>query len=432
VVLDQTSFYAEAGGQIYDTGVLLGAGDMPVLEIQNVQCFAGYVLHIGRLCGPLRVGDHLTLQVDVVRRAPIMSNHTSTHVLNFALRSVLGDGVDQRGSLVDPEKLRFDFSHGRPLTLSEVEATERLCSSLIDQALPVYRAAVALALARSIRGVRAVFGETYPDPVTVVSIGRPISELIADPDNPEWYRYSIEFCGGTHLGNTKEAGSFLIASEHGIAKGIRRIVAWTGEAARKASDLGEELAARIQEQARVCRASGSALEQLQREVSALGVTIESAAISLTKRAALLASLEKLSAELAALRKDVAGTAVSHAELVAQKGLECGRRVFVEVFEVGADRRALSQAVLAIREKVPDSAVMGFSRDSSQLFVVANVSKSLSSAISAAEWAKEIAVLCKGKGGGKPEAAQASGSDLGKWDDALILASEYALQKLKIQ
>jgi len=245
IVLDRTNFYAEQGGQIYDTGVLSKDGNK--FEVENVQTYAGFVLHMGKLrSGSLKVGDTLNLQLDQGRRAPIMSNHTSTHVLNFALRSVLKNPrVDQKGSLVDAEKLRFDFAHNKAVSIEEIVEIEKVCSDIIAKNLKVFRKSVPLDIAKSINGVRAVFGETYPDPVTVVSIGKDVDELLATPTNPEWMNYSVEFCGGTHITSTNDAKHFVVITENGIAKGVRRIIAWTGDSVKIAYGHADQIRMRI-------------------------------------------------------------------------------------------------------------------------------------------------------------------------------------------
>uniref|UniRef100_A0A671SCZ4 Alanine--tRNA ligase n=1 Tax=Sinocyclocheilus anshuiensis TaxID=1608454 RepID=A0A671SCZ4_9TELE len=224
VLLDKTSFYAEQGGQSFDEGYMLREND----SAEDVR--GGYVLHIGTVYSTLKVGDRLTLHVDEARRRPIMSNHTATHILNFALRSVLGE-ADQRGSLVAPDRLRFDFTAKGAMSTDEVRRTEEIASTVIRD--PVYALDSPLAAAKAIQGLRAVFDETYPDPVRVVSIGVPVEELLADPNSPAGSLTSIEFCGGTHLQNSGHAAPFVIVSEEAIAKGIRRIVAVTGAEAQK-------------------------------------------------------------------------------------------------------------------------------------------------------------------------------------------------------
>ncbi|KAF2634937.1 alanyl-tRNA synthetase-like protein [Massarina eburnea CBS 473.64] len=246
VLLDKTNFYAEQGGQEYDTGRLLVDGEAEI-DIENVQVYAGYVLHTGYIkYGELSVGSEVIAEYDELRRHPIRNNHTGTHVLNYALREVLGNEIDQKGSLVAPEKLRFDFSYKAAVTDAELTKVENLCTDYIRQNSEVFAKDVPLATAREIRGLRAVFGETYPDPVRVVSVGVPVEDLLADVKNEQWERVSVEFCGGTHVKQTGEIKELVILEESGIAKGIRRIIAVTGQEAydvqRIASEFEEQLA----------------------------------------------------------------------------------------------------------------------------------------------------------------------------------------------
>ena len=240
LVLDQTNFYAEQGGQEYDTGKIIIDG-VAELEVQNVQMYAGYVLHTGYMkYGSLAVGDEVLCEYDELRRWPIRNNHTGTHILNFALREVLGDGVDQRGSLVGAEKLRFDFSHKSNLSDKDLENVEGICTEYIGQNCGVYAKDIPLATAREIEGVRAVFGETYPDPVRVVSVGVEVEKLLQNVKDPRWREVSVEFCGGTHVQKTGDIKDLVILEESGIAKGIRRIIAVTGEDAHAVQRVAEE------------------------------------------------------------------------------------------------------------------------------------------------------------------------------------------------
>src|SRR5688572_11102931 len=198
-----------------------------------------YVLHVGRMKhGVLRAGDAVTAAVGAGREQT-EKNHTATHLANWALREVLGDNVQQKGSLVDPEKLRFDFSHGKSLAEEELARVETLVSERIGQRLPVYAEEAPQEQALKINGLRAVFGEKYPPMVRVVSIGVPVTDLLKDPTNSKWRDYSIEFCGGTHLKNAGECEGFVITSEESVSKGIRRIVALTGRAALTAIERAE-------------------------------------------------------------------------------------------------------------------------------------------------------------------------------------------------
>ncbi|PVI03680.1 hypothetical protein DM02DRAFT_520160 [Periconia macrospinosa] len=240
VLLDRTNFYAEQGGQEYDTGRLLVDGEAEI-SIENVQVYAGYVLHTGYIkYGELSVGSEVIAEYDELRRHPIRNNHTGTHVLNYALREVLGNEIDQKGSLVAPEKLRFDFSHKAGVTDAELTKIEQICTEYIRQNSEVFAKDVPLATAREIRGLRAVFGETYPDPVRVVSVGVPVEDLLADVKNESWEKVSVEFCGGTHVKQTGEIKELVILEESGIAKGIRRIIAVTGQEAYDVQRVAEE------------------------------------------------------------------------------------------------------------------------------------------------------------------------------------------------
>ena len=263
VILSRTNFYAESGGQENDTGKIIIDG-IAELEVSDVQSFAGYILHTGTLkYGNLSVGDDVICEYDEIRRWPIRNNHSGTHLLNFALREILGAGIDQRGSLVAQEKLRFDFSHKSSVSDSELQRVEAISNDYIRQACLVYAKDVPLATAREIQGVRAVFGETYPDPVRVVSIGVEVDELLKDVKSERWNGVSIEFCksmslsnlnlvtecrhagGGTHVAKTSDIRDLVILEESGIAKGIRRIIAVTGDDAHAVQRVAEAFEERI-------------------------------------------------------------------------------------------------------------------------------------------------------------------------------------------
>lgn len=198
-----------------------------------MQVRGGYILHVGMVEGTFAVNDKVRLSIDDTRRHLIMKNHTGTHILNFALRSVLGDSVDQRGSLVAPDRLRFDFSAKGAMSPDELKQTEAICNKTIEQSLHVYAKEASLAEAKQINGLRAVFDETYPDPVRIVSIGVSIDELLTKPPHADGREYSVEFCGGTHLKTSKHVDRLVITTEEAIAKGIRRMVALTGPEAEK-------------------------------------------------------------------------------------------------------------------------------------------------------------------------------------------------------
>ena len=236
VLLDRTNFYAESGGQEADRGTLTvepesGKVDTgAAFEVDDVQVYGGYVLHVGTLkYGQLKVGDSINCSFDETRRWPLRNNHTATHILNYALKKVAGEEVDQKGSLVAQDKFRFDFSCRNALNVKQLDEIEQICSEFIIKNYPVYSREVPLAKAKAIRGLRAVFGEVYPDPVRVVSVKFPIDDLLKNPSDPAWETSSIEFCGGTHVGKTGDIRNFAILEETSIAKGIRRIIAVTGD-----------------------------------------------------------------------------------------------------------------------------------------------------------------------------------------------------------
>ena len=226
LILDKSSFYPEAGGQEADFGTIAfeGGGE---LVVSDVQSYGGYALHSGVISGgSVSPGSGVKCKVDYPRRRDVAPNHSMTHVLNAALREVLGEGCDQRGSQCNDEKLRFDFSHKSAMSPAQLRATEVYVRDAIARGLPVTSVVMPLADAKAIPGVRAMFGEVYPDPVRVVRVGDDCS---------------VEFCGGTHVSSTAEAEAFVLTEETSVAKGIRRITALTRDAATKAMEEGEML-----------------------------------------------------------------------------------------------------------------------------------------------------------------------------------------------
>ncbi|MEM1013546.1 MAG: alanine--tRNA ligase-related protein, partial [Planctomycetota bacterium] len=223
LLFNRTNHYGEQGGQVGDVGVA-SKSDV-VFEIETTQRAGGRVLHVGELTsGSLAVGDTVTLAVDN-RRSEIRRHHTVTHLLNLALRQVLGEHVAQRGSLVDDTKTRFDFSHDKAMTLAEVGEVERRVNAMIRQNLPVRADLMPLAEAKAIEGVRAVFGEKYPDPVRVVYA------TPGDATSSNGATHSIEFCGGTHADRTGDIGLFKIVAEEAVSKGVRRVTGVASQAA---------------------------------------------------------------------------------------------------------------------------------------------------------------------------------------------------------
>lgn len=282
LIFDLTSFYYESGGQIFDTGVVEGAGFR--FNVTNCQTYAGYVVHVGQLTADsksITVGDAAIMKVDYERRGFIAPNHTMTHVLNYALREVLiGKNSDnnltvnlceQKGSLVDAERLRFDFSWTSAMSPEQIAQVESIVNQQIKSELPVHAEVVPLSSAVEIKSLRKVFGERYPDPVRVLSVGQAVEKLLADPTNNDWSNYSVEFCGGTHLTNTNQAEEFVITEESGIAKGIRRISGLTRDLAKEARQRGAVLLSRLT--AMESMEGGSELSNLHKSIKLeVGIT----------------------------------------------------------------------------------------------------------------------------------------------------------------
>ena len=418
IVFDKSNFYAEQGGQIFDVGT--ASTGSQVFTITNVQTYAGYVLHTGSLNnGEVKVGQSLDLGVDLSRRNPVMNNHTFTHIVNFALRSVLGSSVDQKGSLVDHEKLRFDFSHNKQLTIEELTKVEEICNAKIKENLSVYSKSVSFASAKKINGLRAVFGETYPDPVNVVSIGVSVDDLLANPDNEQWMNYSIEFCGGTHLKTTGAAKLFVIVSETGIAKGIRRLIAWTGDAAIQLQVYGQQFLEKLQD------AKTKKGEELDKLLSTLQAEFDTASLP----ALLKPTYQKLLDELVALKvagkKDAEKFAKIRAEEMAQKALSDNQTVIVEEMDVAGDRKAFSSAMLVFKEKLPNHAVFIAAKEGKKLAVMTFVAKPLQEKLSAGNWARDAVAIAGGKGGGKAESGQGSADSNETIADVLKKAKDLA-------
>ncbi|KAK6202853.1 alanine--tRNA ligase [Scheffersomyces amazonensis] len=288
IILDKTPFYAEQGGQEYDTGKLVIDGKSE-FNVTNVQSYGGFILHTGKLIeGSLSIKDEVIATYDEIRRWPIRNNHTGTHVLNYALREVLGDSVDQKGSLVAPEKLRFDFSHKQALNPIELEKVESISNEYIKANKTVYAKDVPLSIAKEINGVRAVFGETYPDPVRVVSIGVTVDDLLENPHKADWHHVSIEFCGGTHVAKTGDIKDLVIIEESGIAKGIRRIVAVTGHDAHEVQRIAKEF------EQELIHAEGLSFGSIKEsKAKELGVSLKKLSISVLDKLRLNKQFEKL-------------------------------------------------------------------------------------------------------------------------------------------
>ncbi|KAK3548442.1 hypothetical protein QTP70_013131 [Hemibagrus guttatus] len=437
VVLDQTSFYAEQGGQTFDEGYMLRENDSTEdrmeFTVKNTQVRGGYVLHVGTVYGTLKVGDRLTLHVDEARRRPIMSNHTSTHILNFALRSVLGE-ADQRGSLVAPDRLRFDFTAKGAMSTQEVRRTEEIAQATIKDAKPVYAKESSLAAAKAIQGLRAVFDETYPDPVRVVSIGIPVEDLLADPNSTAGSLTSIEFCGGTHLKNSGHAAQFVIVSEEAIAKGIRRIVAVTGAEAQKAQRKSDALHQALSAMAEKVKVQTAPNKDIQKEIADLNESLGTAVISQWQKDEMretLKGLKKIMDDLDRSSKaDVQKRVLEKTKEVIESNPN--QPLLVMELENGASAKALNESLKLLKTQSPQTAAMLFAVDSEagKIICLCQVPQEVANqGLKANEWVQEVCPLLDGKGGGKDMSAQATGRNTQCIQEALKLANEFAQLKL---
>jgi len=428
LVLDKTCCYAEQGGQTFDTAEIKSASGVE-FSVDDAQKYAGYVLHVGTVAGKgeLKVGDKVTLKVDFTRRALVAKNHTATHILNFALREVLGGKVDQKGSLVDEGKLRFDFSHNKPVEVEEMRRIEEICNQEIQKAHTIHFRDVALKNAEAINGLRAVFGEKYPDPVRVVSVGPTIDNLLSDGSTPWGSRHSIEFCGGTHVQNTTEIYKFVLLLEEGIAKGVRRIVAVTGpQAAVEATLKSKALRAEVDE----AKTLAGAL--LDRRIADLRKNVgEDKEVSLIMKKDMLTELDGLKVgQLKAGKeasKEFERRAREAGERLGREASAAGGKTFVGIVDAGDgcdDAKCLGFAMEVALKACSDKALMLLSNAGGKLAVLASVPKALVGELSAKAWSSKVLDAVGGKGGGKDDRAQGQAADPAKLDAAVATAKSY--------
>jgi alanyl-tRNA synthetase len=369
VVLDTTPFYAESGGQIGDAGVI-GAGTAGeiLFEVRDTQKIQADVFgHHGRLeRGELRVGDKVHARVDAVRRARTMRNHSATHLMHKALREVLGAHVQQKGSLVDAEKTRFDFSHDAPLSAEQTRRVEEIVNREI-LANAATQAQV-MAFDDAVKGgAMALFGEKYGETVRVLDIG-----------------FSRELCGGTHVARSGDIGLFKIVGEGGVAAGIRRVEAVTGE---NALAWVQRLSASLAEAAAAVKAPASELTQKIEQV--------------------LDTVKSLEKELARLKSKMAS---SQGEDLAAQAIDVkGIKVLVATLE-GADVKTLRETMDKLKDKLKSAAIVLAAVDGSKVSLIAGVTGDATSKVKAGELVNFVAQQVGGKGGGRPDMAQAGGTD----------------------
>ncbi|HEX6006014.1 MAG TPA: alanine--tRNA ligase [Burkholderiales bacterium] len=388
VVLDRTPFYAESGGQVGDRGELAGVnGTFEVQDTQKIQLTVfGHkgVMKTGRV----RVGDKVLAAVDTERRARTVRNHSATHLMHKALREVLGQHVQQKGSLVDADRTRFDFSHNEPLTDDEIRRVEALVNGEILANVATTARIMKFDEAAK-AGALAFFGDKYGDEVRVLEIGS-----------------SRELCGGTHVKRTGDIGFFKVISEGGIAAGVRRIEATTGEGALAWVQAMEQ------------GVSDLASEAGFREVNLAGVRQRLAALQESNRA-LEKELARLKSKLASSRGD---------ELADQAVAVKGVKVVAAAIE-GADAKALREAVDKLKGKLKSAAVVLATANGDKVSLIAGVTPDITAKVKAGELVNHVAQQVGGKGGGRADMAQAGGTDPSKLPQALDSVRAWLEQRL---
>ncbi|KAI0126625.1 tRNA synthetases class II (A)-domain-containing protein [Xylariales sp. AK1849] len=433
VLLDKTNFYAEQGGQVADTGriVIDGVAEFKVLDVQQ---FGGYIIHNGYLdYGQLNAGDEVISEYEELRRQPIRNNHSGTHILNHSLREVLGDEVNQKGSLVDQDKLRFDFSHKSLVTVPEIKKIEDLSNAYIRQNCKIYSKDVELELARQINGVRAVFGETYPNPVRVVSVGIDVDMLLENPENPEWRKVSVEFCGGTHVDQTGIIKDIIIVEESGIAKGIRRLVAYTGDAAHAVQRQAAEFATRLDE----IEALPFSPEK-EDKVKQTGVELNGLVISAFTKDELrtrFAKVQKIVVDEQKKRqKAESKTALDVVTAHFAKDENKDAKYFIGHLPISANSKAVAEVInhFQKKDKMKSVYLFGGSPTGGQVVHGVYVGTDLSSkGVTAEKWSAAVSEVVGGKSGGKEPTRQGQGEKAEKIDEAVETARKWLEEKLKI-
>ena len=385
VVLDHTPFYAESGGQIGDSGELKSAnGIFAVEDTQKIQ--AAVFGHHGVLkTGSLSVGDALAAKVNLQARANTMRNHSATHLMHKALREVLGEHVQQKGSLVDTEKTRFDFVHNAPMTDAEIANVESLVNAEILANAATQARVMDIESAQQ-TGAMMLFGEKYGDEVRVLDIGT-----------------SRELCGGTHVSRTGDIGLFKITAESGVAAGVRRVEATTGEGALK-----------------LVQAQQTLINQVAGELKAPAHELPA------KIAQVMDHVKSLEKELARLKSKLAS---SQGDDLATQALEInGVKVLAATLE-GADANALRETMDKLKDKLKSAVIVLSSVADGKVSLAAGVTTDLIGKVKAGELVNHVAGQVGGKGGGKPDMAMAGGTEPANLPQALASVTDWVKQKL---
>jgi alanyl-tRNA synthetase len=389
VVLDRTPFYAESGGQIGDRGELSKSGaGLTLFTVHDTQKIQPDVFgHHGELkTGELKLGDTVAARVDGAARARAAWNHSATHLMHAALRKVLGAHVVQKGSLVDPDRTRFDFSHPQPMTDQEIHTVEALVNRAIRANYPVE--ARVMPYDEAIKaGAMALFGEKYGDQVRVLRMGD----------------FSTELCGGTHVSRTGDIGFFKIVSESGVAAGIRRVEAVTAEGALAYT---HETEGRLAEAAR-------ALKAPMAEVPA-------------KIAQILENVRALEKELSRLKGKFASS--QGGDLAAQAVDVNGTQVIATTIE-GADAKVLRETLDRLKGRLKTAAIVLGSTDGDKVTLIAGVTSDLTDRIRAGDLVNHVAAQVGGKGGGRPDMAQAGGTNPAGLPAALQSVRSWVAERL---
>tara|TARA_R110002072_G_scaffold12295_5_gene53590 strand:- start:62 stop:2662 length:2601 start_codon:yes stop_codon:yes gene_type:complete len=386
IVLDRSPFYAESGGQVGDTGKLFANGvSFDVLDtVKGGNAF----LHKGKLLeGSVKVGDLVNAEVDRHLRDATRLNHSATHLLHAALKIVLGEHVNQRGSLVDADRLRFDFSHFEPVTKAELRTIERLVNEQIRLNSPVQTEVMALEDARE-KGAMALFGEKYSEEVRVLTMGE---------------GFSIELCGGTHASRTGDIGLLRITAETGIASGVRRIEGVTGARALEQIESTDDM---LDESMGLVRADRNNL--------------------LEKLTALVALNKKLEKDLAGLNMKLASGGGK--DLVDEAITVKGVKAVIHLLD-GGDPKTLPDAMDRIKNKLQSGVVVLAAVSEGKVAIIAGVTKDLTEKINAGKLVNHVATQVGGKGGGRPDMARAGGTDVDALPAALDSVSQYLADQL---
>jgi alanyl-tRNA synthetase len=385
VVLDATPFYAESGGQVGDAGVLeSGSARLDVDDTQKIR--ADVYGHHGHLAhGTLNVGDHVTAKVDMQRRAATMRNHSVTHLMHKALREVLGAHVQQKGSLVDADKTRFDFTHNQPVTAAQIREIEDRVNAEILANAPTQARVMDIESARA-TGAMMLFGEKYGETVRVLDIGS-----------------SRELCGGTHVARTGDIGLFKVLSEGGVAAGIRRIEAVTGVNALAYT------------------------QQLEATVAGMAGALKAAPTELQGRVGqVLDQVRALEREVAQLKGKLASSQGD--ELVARAVDVKGVKVLAARLE-GADAKTLRETMDKLKDKLKTAAIVLAAVDGAKVQIAAGVTADSMGKVKAGELVNFVAQQVGGKGGGKPDMAMAGGTDASKLPAALQSVAAWVAERL---